>query len=378
MKGKTKIRIVALSLGIPVFLGIVLIVSIANTVIWEKTENLMKAYTEGVSNGISSFFIDASAVASAASTLRSVQDLDWDVAGQDFTGFIRSNRFIHRISLVDTDGYLYDAYETGPHGNPWQGGRRTEDNSDPDSEPVTVTEREYFRALVAENVNAEFSVMVNEPFVPSSLTEKAIVTSVPVISGRQVVGAVCVAQTALELSQLYEELTIDFFDKFSNNSHMYLVSYGGQLVSDLEYNAAYGAYMDELFGSAEVVSVHTLGDDTVSAIDAAIRNEGRVVRADMHGERHFIAGVQIEDTPFAVCLAVSRNRMLSSSRIIGIIGIICLVLVALAVGVGFVFLPKVLPYTDEKGAKPHRTNRPDNGLGLGEDLVAPILPPNQD
>lgn len=368
-----------LAAGIPALIGLALTLGIVFAAEVQRTESLIQAYAESITHGISSFFIDATAVASSAASLRSAQELDWEVAGMDFAGFVRSNRFIHRISLIDSEGYIYDAYEAGPYGNRWQEGRRTMDNSDPDAEPVIVTERGYFQTLVAENTRGEFSVKISEPFVPGGLTEKAFVTSAPIINGVKAVGAVSVAQTALELSHLYEDIAIDFFDKFGDKAHMYLVSHGEQLISDLEYNETYGAYMDQLFGRLDPVSVYELGEDTVTVIDAAVRNEKNVISANMHGESHFVIGVRIEGTPFAVCLAVLKSQMLYASRYILIVGIASFVLAALA---GLIFMTKAIAKDAEGGSKddssPRRAKRSARiDLGQDDQFAAPVLPPDQ-
>ena len=351
MKKKRKIHPAVIVLYIPAFIGLILTIFIARSSELKKSEDLIESYAKGLANGISSFFIDATTIASAAASLRSAQDLDWEVAGMDFTGFIRSNQFIHRISLIDSDGYIYDAYEAGPYGNRWQEGKRTMDNNDPNAEPVNVADREYFQALVTKNTRAEFSVMINEPFVPTGLTEKAFITSAPIISGGKAVGVVSVAQTALELSHLYEDVTMDFFDKFGDKAHVYLVSYGEQLISDLEFNESYGAYMDRLFGRLEPVSVHELGEDTVSAIRAAVMDD-RIIDINLHGKRHFAGGIRIEGTPFAVCLSVLKNQMLYASSHIAIIVLVAFLLSGLAGGIVFFWPAKEKPTPTAGGKNP--------------------------
>ena len=380
MTRRAVLRVAIALEGILACAGFLAIVSVSYAGDKEKSYDLMESYTEGIANGISSFFSDAAAVASAAATLHSARQLRWDVACMDFTGFIRSNRYIHRMSLVDSSGFIYDAYETGPAGNPWLGGKRTENNAAPDSPPIIVTDREYFRILVKENVRGDSFVVINEPFVPAGLTEKAFVTSVAVIRNGRPVGSVSVAQTALELSMLYENLTTDFLGKFGRNAHMYLVSQGGQLISSLEYRERYGAYMDELFGSAETVSVLTLDDDTVSAITEAVMQNRRVVSAKMAGKPHLVTGVKIEGTPFAVCLAVPRAYMLKIERTIIAASSIFVLLSVVVAFAGAMLMKKGKSQDKSEGGNGRHSRKKQRATGkwrgsLGNDLDAPVLPP---
>ena len=326
---KRKRFVSLLAATIPVVVALILIVYFVSNSERRKTEDLVHAYTERIAHGLEFFFVDAADVALDVASLPSVQALDWEEAAMDFAARIRAMPYIHRISLVDANGCIYDVYGTGSVGNQWQGGRRTENDSDPAAAPITVADREYFRALVEENTDGDFFVMLSEPFVPAGLDQKAIVTSAPIIKEGKAVGVVNVSQTAIELSHLYENIATDILDKFSDKAHVFLVSSGGQLVSNLEHSNVYDAYKDELFGAAEIIPVSTLGDNAVLGIDTAIREDRVVIEAMIHGERHFLAGVKVENTPFAVCLAVSKKEMLSASRWILLIGIIALAVAAL-------------------------------------------------
>ena len=377
-----RLRIITIIEGILGFVGFLVVVCIAYSGERAKACDLMEAYTEGIANGISIFFTEAAAVAAAATTLPSVQELDWNAASIDLAGFARAGSHMLGITLADADGYVYDTYPTGQSGNPWQGGRRTEDNTVPGASPITIRNLPNFRLLVEDNVRGEFFIVVNEPYVPEGLTEKVFVTAAPIIKNGRAIGSVSVAQTTLDLSMVYEDLSMDFLDKFGRNAHIYLVSEGGQLVSSLSYNERYGAYMDELFGSVETVSVDTLGQDTASVITNAITYRRRVVTAKMHGVSHLFSGVPIPQTPFAVCLAVPHSYMLKTAQTI------------LALSATFFLLSAIVFFggrllIKEKPASPHGNDK-DKGdkppqkeqraprkwrRGLAEDLEAPVLPP---
>ena len=376
-KSKKKIALALASMALPALLGFLLIMGVVFSAETKRAQDLIQSYAESVARGISAFFAEATAIASAATTLNSVQSLDWEAAGLELTGFIRAAPYIQRISLIDSNGYIYDAFATGPRGNRWQKGRRTEDDSDPDAEPISITPRPYFRALVTENTDGEFRVMTNEVYFPYVLGGKTFATTASIIKGGKAIGVVNVAQTAIELSQLYEEIAVDFLERFGREGHMYLVSYAGELVSRLEYNGKYDAYMDELFGSNEVVPVSMLGEDAATAIYAAARVDKLVGSFKINGVSHFIAGVRIENTPFAACLAVSKRQMLHAFRYIVIIAALYLLIVAL-IGCRAFFLLSTGEAAPPKGkGKPRgfrRRGAPKRHKGFPDHLDPPVLP----
>ena len=380
MKLRVRYRIITAIEGILSLLGFLVVVCIGYTGDRTKTFDLMESYAEGIANGISVFFSSAAAVASAATTLPSVQEFDWNAAHLDLAGFARSNSHMLGITLADADGYVYDTYPTGPSGNPWQGGRRTEDNTVPDSPAITIRDMPNFRLLVEENVRGEFFVVVNEPYVPEGLTEKVFVTTAPIIKNGRSIGSVSVAQTTLDISMIYENLSKDFLAKFGRNAHIYLVSEGGQLISSLGYNEKYDAYMDELFGSDETVSIYTLGQDTVSVINEAVIHDRRIVTGKMDGVSYLFSGVKIAQTPFAVCLAVPRAYMFRSAYKIFIASTVFLCLSAAIFFAGLMLIKrwKASRGKGQNGGKQRQKKQraPRKWSGsAGEILDAPVLPP---
>ena len=375
-KSNKKIVLALAAVVLAAAVGFTLVMSVVFSVEAKKAQDLVQSYTESVARGISAFFVDAAAIASAATTLNSVQSLNWDEAALEFTGFIRANPLIQRMSLVDTEGNIYDAFAAGPAGNRWQGGRRTADDTDPNAEPISITGRPYFRALVTENTRGEFRVMTNEVYFPYVLGGKTFATTASIIKDGKAIGVVNVAQTAIQLSQLYEDLSIDFVERFGKEGHLYLVSYGGELVSMLEYNGRYGAYMDELFGSDETVPVSVLGEDAVAALDATASTNKLVLSSKINGRAHYVAGVQIMNTPFAVFLAVSRRQMLLASRYIAGISTFFFLLTAFLGCFSFFVIVRDGPIFPKNMFKPRGSGGFKRPKGFDEHLAPPVLPPD--
>lgn len=376
---KSKIHPLVLLSAVPALVGLVLVLQAAFSSEQKRSEDLVQAYAERIARGVSAFFIDGSAVASAAATLTSVQEFNLREASTDLIGFMRANSHIRRISLVDADGYIYDNYITGAVGNRWHGGRRTANNNDPNSQAANVSDRDYFRILVKENNVGRFSVMTNEVLAPYLLDGKAFITSAPIIKDGRSIGVVNVVQTVEDLAQLYKEITMDFLDTFGKEARLFLVSYGGDIISRLEYDETLDAYRDELFGVTEIVPVTVLDDDVLYAIDEAVRHEGRVMTCKIAGDAHLVAGTKMQDTPFAICLAVSKSQMLLAFRLVAIIGIAVFVIAGLSVAIVVIVMSKRMMVRPEKKKKPRRPKpkkRGGNRIQQDGEIYKDFIPPN--
>ena len=322
MKIRTRLFATALVALIPMWIGIVAITFIGRASDRYKTVALMDEYTSSVTASITAFFQDAMDAASYLAAVQGGAMIDWlgfGGGGDLFSKFARIKDTIHVMARVDAEGYVYEATASGYEGNPWQGGRRTENDAVPNAAPIRVNDREYFRALVTENTRGESRVMVSEPYILRGTTEKYFVASAAVTNDGRAVGIVNAAQTSAELSRLYVWLASDLADKFSENAHLFLFTDGGQIVSELRYNEEAGAYIDNFDGTSEVIPLASLPSDYVAALNAAAAS-GDVIDATMHGEGHFLIASRIEGTPLTVCLAASRATMLSASRIMFIAG----------------------------------------------------------
>ena len=124
MKIRWKITLASLVAGvIPFVCGMVLISISARRTSVQQTQAIMGRYVSSINSGLEAFFTTAKSVALSSASLQGVRDMDWARTKGNFQGFVNANPTIHMMSLVNSEGYVY---ESNSNGNPWQGGRRTE------------------------------------------------------------------------------------------------------------------------------------------------------------------------------------------------------------------------------------------------------------
>ena len=332
MKIRTRLTATILVGIIPVWIGMSIILLESSSSDTARAVDLIDEYTEGIAESIASFFEEGARLATYLAGLQVELDFSWLDGGKRLCeGLVDLCPVVNYVSLVDTEGSVWI---TGYDGNLWHGGRRTTNDSDPNAIPLSVVSREYFRPLITDNTQGRFSIMVNEPYIPTGLTDKNIVISVPIIRGGRSVGVVNSAQTSQEISDLYNRLTADFYDRFGSEAHMYLRTQSGQLVSSLQYNEQSRSYTDILDGTNEIVAGKGfLPDALITAFAESFANNEQVITATVNGDRCFVTfkkiwGVtQIETTPYGIGFAVSQSVMLASSRTIMLTGVVTLLMI---------------------------------------------------
>ena len=301
-----------------------------------KAFQIVQGYVGAITSGLTTFFNDARNAAMSLSTFQGDTNLGWSDAERTFTQFANASDSIARITFIDEEGYMY---ETG-RGNPWQGGRRTQNDYVPDSEPLIATGNDSFQALVANNISGEPSLVVNEPVLPAGTSIKSILTSSPVIHEGRAVGLVNVTQTSLALSRVYHQLlsSFNFIEMFGTGANLYLVSEGGQLISSLVFNSNTWEYEDVLFNATEVVQASSLGQEALFSFDEALKADTGTILTRLNGTRCFVTAVNIPNTPFRLCLAVPQRYMTSTANRVTVLGAFFAMAAILAIGITLVAL----------------------------------------
>ena len=326
MKIRIKLIVAVLISLLPILAGLALITGTARSSDISKTTDLIAEYTGSVASDITAFFNYGVDMAKYLAILQSNAMLAWnDGLGLIFKSYRDANDFVADVALVMEDGSYCI---TSTDGNPYQGGRATVDNSDPEAAPIMLTDRDYYQALVVNNPSARFFTFITEPYANALLDYKRVLANAPIINGGRSRGLVCVTQTTNELSAVYSKSTANFYDRFGDAAHLYLISDGGQLLTSLEYSSERRAYVDSLADVRDAVYSDSLGQEALSAFSAAQAGGGAIISTRLDGKRQFVSSTRIEGTPYTLCFAVPRSAMLGSADRIMAISAISFVLIA--------------------------------------------------
>lgn len=340
MKLKWKITTASLiSALLPFLIGTWIIISMSLSNGTKQAQNLLSEYAGRVGEGVSAFFSTAKSVALSASQLQGVKDMEWQRTKGNFTGFINANPSVHMMSLADSNGYVY---ESNSDGNPAQGGRRTENDSDPNAAPIVLTDRDYFIELVTNNKTGQQKTFVTDAYVLRGQTTKNIVSSAAVVKNGKAVGTVNVTQTAIELQRQYTSLVSDFEEVFGTEAHLLMISSAGQVVSHLMYDETNKVYNDKTLDSAEFVDVNTLNPATTEAFSTLDKTKTSMISFERDGKKFFMTKQIIDGTPFTLYLLVPQDYLLASTNAILVTSAITTVAVALILFVSIFILSSII------------------------------------
>ncbi len=337
MKIRTRLAATVIVSLIPMWIALVIITATGMASDRQRALVLIEEYTTSIASSVSTFFTNARDAASHLALMQGEMMPRWSDGGKQlFTKFVELNDSIHTITFADADGYYYTT--AAGIGNPYQGGRATENNELPDAAPLSIADSNYFRTLVTNNSQALPLTIVNEPMVYPGFPIVCIFTSSAVIHEGRAAGLVSVTQTLAELSNLYTSLAANFMDRFGTQAKMHILSKGEQLVSSLRYNKEERSYTDVLFGIKQIVLAETLGAEAIEAYKGAAESESNVIAAKLEGTDCFVSTVSIANTPFALCFAVPQSYMLPTSRSMLTTAIIlfCIMTFGVAIGAGIV------------------------------------------
>ncbi|WP_052262390.1 hybrid sensor histidine kinase/response regulator [Pseudoalteromonas luteoviolacea] len=113
-------------------------------------------------------------------------------------------------------------------GNPYQGMRRTFDDSDPHSKHKTIIKRDYWQHTVSNNIDDQPRVYVSEPMISYTTGVKQIVVAASILgTNNQVVGLIGGSIAWREIDRLITNVHDHVLQQFSKQTKFMLVSSTG-------------------------------------------------------------------------------------------------------------------------------------------------------
>ena len=335
MKLRWKITIASLvSALIPFLLGIWFLISMSLANGTQQAQNLLSEYAGRVGEGLSSFFGTARSVALSASGLQSVREGDWSRIRLNLQSFCDANPSIAMMSYVDRNGFVY---ESNTVGNLAQGGRRTENDADPNAAPLTLSDRDYFIELVTNNPGGQPKTFTGDAYVIRGGTAKTIVTSSAITSNGSAIGVINTTQTAVELAATYATLVDDFETIFGQEAHLIMISDEDQIVSHLMWDTTVSDYTDATLASTDFIALDTLTEPTVRAVSELEQTNAPMIQFQREGEDFFMTQQHLDGTPFSLYLLVPVDYMLASTQtLLNFAGAMVVIVALIIFGVLFV------------------------------------------
>lgn len=135
----------------------------------------------------------------------------------------RQDKIFSYLIVADTNGHFYSTQD----GNPEQDNRQTANNADPNSPPLTLIRRDYWRATVGTNPG-EIRTVISNPFMSYGEKQRLIMIAASILNDQQrVVGMIGGAISWAQIEQYVKELQANLFPDFARPPKFFLTNKDG-------------------------------------------------------------------------------------------------------------------------------------------------------
>lgn len=230
MKLKKKLGLFFILIAIlPFFGGVSLIMIQIKTIIEKDGLGYMSEYTEALAGDLGTFFADKKGYVEALSIIPEVTSFAWNDVSPLLIQLIKDNGAVDAFFLARKDGTYF---HTSNNGNPARGYIQTKDNAIPDSEPLSLSSRDYFASIITYGSMGTRKTVISEPNVSKSTGIKQIVIATSVRDESDTLkGLFAVTVSGGRLKENIDEMTKDLFADFGNEATVVISSSIGSLLS---------------------------------------------------------------------------------------------------------------------------------------------------
>ncbi|HKL87176.1 MAG TPA: cache domain-containing protein, partial [Treponemataceae bacterium] len=248
MKLKKKLGLLFVMISLLPFIGgMSFIVLKTGKTIQKNATDLLYEFTSSLAKETGSVFSDKIGFVGAFSLDPSVYNFDWDNSGPMLNSLAKQNGTFDSFLLVKKDGSYFRSDNAG---NPAFGGLVTPKNTDPQSKPTLLLEREYFKKLVSENTKNNKLTTISDPSFSKSTGKKQIVIGTSLIdSSKTCVGMLAVTIDADILAYQLLSTTKRLTNIFGKDASLKIISNSGAVISTVVYDNAFNSYIETVLSS---------------------------------------------------------------------------------------------------------------------------------
>jgi methyl-accepting chemotaxis protein len=257
MKLKKKLAFFFILIAVlPFFGGISLIMVRIKSVIEKDGLGFMKEYTSSLAGDVSVFLSDKKGFVEALSLVPEITSFQWNEMSPLLKQLVKDNEGIEAFLLARKNGTYF---HTSNEGNAAQGYIQTADNANPNSEPLSLSSRDYFASIITYGPTGKRKTVVSEPNISKSTGVKQIViaTSVRDRDGT-LLGLFGTTISGKLLKENIDSMTSTLNRDFGTEAKLVIASSVGSLLSDRRWDADLGSYVEYALTSKENLTIDSL------------------------------------------------------------------------------------------------------------------------
>ena len=265
MKIKVKMTLIMLFVAlVPLLISISIISYTYGKYVQESTLESSLGKLRAASNDLSGYFGERLSEVSTIANEPLVKSLDWTQIRPYFRDEVVRHGGVYEkiiISLPDSSYYSTTKDEASGIGNSYQGGKMTKNNSDPNSAPLLLSSRDYWKKMFILNTEKKPLVFISEPVISLSTGVKQILALSAIMDDNgELIGAVQGGIPWEEISGEVNSVKAAMTPEGESNAKVALIAPQGDYIDhwdtskivNIKMDAAGNAVLDEKGQKTEV------------------------------------------------------------------------------------------------------------------------------
>lgn len=315
MKLKKKLSIAFISIAlIPYILGMALLTWRATHNIKQSRITMIEKYSATLTNGIQGLFSKLEGIAATASRFPAAQQHNWSILQPAVNGILTQNPEILEVFMVDTEGSHWNSSVTG---NPYQGYRITQNDSNPSAQPRLITDADpTFNRLITKNVNHEDSVSISDVALSSSTGKKQFSVISTAVENGEITGYIGVSVGADQLAAIYLPLLSDFGNTFSTQAELFVTSGSNLLLTHYEYNQETKQFTDTAMTNPKLLSCYSLDEQIQEIFREMHSSTSNLLPFTYKNMPYYMMRSPIGDTQYTIYIAVPDKALFQTAYMI--------------------------------------------------------------
>jgi methyl-accepting chemotaxis protein len=335
MKLRKKLIVILILISIvPFLVGIGIIMLQTSSAMQNNTRGFLSEYATSKAGDILAFFERKAGIVEASSFFPGLAEMTWTEKKQAIDPLLTKLAASDDINLylyANTDGTYYRSDNPG---NPAQGGLLTVDNKNPDASPNSLSSRDYFQVLVANNRSAENRVCVSNPMLAVSTAQKLVIVGASVISASgRTAGLLGFYIEDRTMGKTLDAITAHIRENFGERLLFLIFSENNIILSRREYDPGANRYTERALNVNQEFTINDLSDNLKKAC-ATVTAGSSLLYRDESGEQYYMTSSAIGDTGYRVVLSLPLQVL--DRTIFNIQQIAAIVLIATIIIVGII------------------------------------------
>lgn len=233
MKLKTKISLLFIVLSVLPLAIIITITALLNAnENYISQQKFLEEYALSSANSLESFFKEKSTLINTYAQLYNNGMTDWEEY-HDVVQVSVQEKIFEKVILAMADGTYYN---TGG-GNPYFNGKQTSNNNSSSASLSNITARDYFQYLVTNNTAGAELSKISDPVISLSNKAKQVLVAQTIFDQDGKVAGIIAGSVSFEgLDSYLLKINTDLHSKFSDESHLLIVSDTGNFIHHWEEN----------------------------------------------------------------------------------------------------------------------------------------------